>query len=407
MRDLKIRPRFGILSVLVAMSLVAIASDVARRHRDYLIRQQKFIKVLSQFGGSVQYEEEPRLLDPLARLVMPTMELRNITYVAVDGVPVDEAFIAEMLSVTTLEQVILNDCGLTPDALRRILALPRLIRLDVSNNQSLGDIGLAIISTHPRIQRLAFKDSGGTKAGVLLLAPARSLRSLDIRGISVDSSTLRALASVRFERLLCTVECSDSDSAPISIVNWSHLQSLCVEAPQGCHLTVEDCPKLSDFVIAEGLERLSLVRLPQLSELAIDFGSIDELQLCEMTGLQRLTAAGSKLRHLGSDRLPGLTLADLSDTAVTPIAVNGLVANAPRLETLLLRNTNMSDGLCDILVSSTLAEVILDKSAVPIECIARLCMVPTIRKISIVECGIDDHAIDDLRRRFATVEIVH
>lgn len=260
--------------------------------------------------------------------------LRSIREVQVNGPGLDDAMLAAIGELPTLEKLAIRDgTELTDAGLRALRPLTRLVHLWINEAPKVTGNGLApLIERNPGLTRVDLEDTGADDRTLAAVGRLPSLEILDLDRTRISDRGLAELARAR------TLIFLDLNETAIGDAGLAHLAGL--REMVGLELA-------KTRITAAGMRHLA--RLP-LTELRLEGSTVDDAGLRALRPLAgtlsslylndtRVTDAG--IAHLAG--FEDLSWLELERTRVTDASVPTLVA-FPKLRLLELKGTATTAG---------------------------------------------------------------
>jgi Leucine-rich repeat (LRR) protein len=102
--------------------------------------------------------------DITAKGIEDLVTLQTLKTLDLSGIPIDRSTARLVQNAKGLECLFLAKCNLDDDALREILKLPLLRKLDISENRAIGTRGFQAIQKHPTLKKIAVQGTFPTTA---------------------------------------------------------------------------------------------------------------------------------------------------------------------------------------------------------------------------------------------------
>lgn len=109
---------------------------------------------------------------------------------------VDDQALADLVAMTTLEDLDLSGSQITGEGLKTLANMPALRRIVLADCQGITDENLGMIVASPTIEHLVLSDSGVTGAGLEVLAKMKQLKYVELLQNQVGQNR-RAIAALR------------------------------------------------------------------------------------------------------------------------------------------------------------------------------------------------------------------
>ena len=278
-------------------------------------------------------------------LVRAALMFPNLKRLRLAVSSVSTATLAELASLTALEELYLQDAAIDDAGLATLLrSMPNLRRLTLRRVQGVTDEALNAVAACKNLEVAALIELNQlTGAGLQPLAGIPRLRSLDLRNCG-------RLAAEDFKRLAAFDDLVELKLAGPA-VNDAVAEAI-VDLPQVRSLTIEDAEisatflerLASDKATAERLQTLALARCFGVTDEAL--ASIDKFPNLETLSLRDIMASGEFLARLSEAGKGPLALKTLiaTNTFLDDGAVEHLPKLTPKLERLDLRgNPGITD----------------------------------------------------------------
>ena len=259
-------------------------------------------------------------------------EMGRLKTLLIEGSGIDDAAMAEVSRVAALEQLTINKARLTDAGLARLLALPRL-----------GSIGMTDVL-------------GPTDAGVARLAALPGLRSLGLHNIpGVGDLVLAAIReNHRDMEALVFDRGRVSDAGLANIAGMKDLRALNLQGTQVTDVGLANIRGLVEleslFINVEGVTDAGLGNVQDLKKLAVLMLGSSKItdaglaRLADKVELQTLFLSGTSVSDDGLVHLGGLAKLDNLSLMRTAVTDAGLIHLQPlkALKTLNLRGTKVT-----------------------------------------------------------------
>ena len=310
-------------------------------------KQKAAIELMQATGAGIEFDDSgfPLQIDLASERVFADEELLRAALqfpklkslrLAVSSVP--QATLAELASLTSLEEFFLQDAAIDDAALSTLLqSMPNLRRLTLRRVNGVTDEALDAVAGCESLEVVALIEMNElTGAGLERLAALPRLRSLDLRNCG-------RLATEDFQRLaafkgLVEVKLGGpavNDQLADVILNLPQMRSLTIEDAEISAIFLEKLA--SDEATAERLQTLAFARCFGVTDEALE--SIDKFPNLETLSLRDIMVSGTFLGTLSERAKRPLPLKTLVATNVflADEAIGCLPELAPNLVRLDLR----------------------------------------------------------------------
>ncbi|MDM4014008.1 leucine-rich repeat domain-containing protein [Roseiconus lacunae] len=271
--------------------------------------------------------------------------LPKLRSVLLSGSNADDATMAEIGKITTLENLDLRGCAISDAGLSALSKLPRLKAIKLSRRDGQTKVtaeGASALGQIKSLKVIALDFLPIGDAGVRSLSELPELRELYLAGTSLTDQSAETLAG--FDQLT-KLRLASNDLSGETIRQLVSVQGI-------AELDISDCPKIDSASITElaGFSELAKLNLYATGVGEGDWESLAKLNKLQWLNVDKTDVNDAALDGIG--KLESLTFLHLGSTKITDAGMPRL-ANLKHLRKLIVTRTAVTqagvDGLQDSL----------------------------------------------------------
>lgn len=406
--------RFGIRTLLTAITLVAVAAAVCAAWYHSVVKQRDIVDQLTKQGAYVRYDRP----NPASLFLHPKSDLNrwekwllntfgkdavfDVQSVQLNDPPSEQmlALIVQLRNLPKLQYRVSNtnfsdahkDTGFNPKAWDNLVRCDQLTTLTLQFN-TFGKCHLQGLSNLTNLQKLTIESGTLTAEGAKELSALKNLKSLNLNLVRTNDEALQLMASLK------NLEEFELLHAGLSETVTNQGVAFVGQLPKLKRLTLGRMPLIDDEIVKE------IAQLKQLEYLNLDQATIRGTHLGllkDLTKLSELNLVGTKVGDAGVEQLAHmrqLKTLNLQSTNMTDAAMP-CMATLVNLEKLNLAFTNMSDPSMKYLQDLKLNELFISHTKISDAGIKYLFNMSSLRSL-----GIDKTRISSAGRTLIDTEM--
>ncbi len=390
----------------------------------------KAIERIRQAGGAVVTDAEGHAIEVDlvsargsgeqfdVQWVLPLKRLETLR-VASGRVTADDA--KQLVALNGLKRLALRNSQIDDRLFGALASLPELVSLDVQRSIHLTDTALASVSEFPKLRELILVENLFTDAGMMHLAAAERLQSLDLRGCSQltitglgELASLSRLRQLKLRGPVVNKPCLDQLQTLASLTSLTLEDSTLVDGDLVAleplpleELTLERCFNLTDqaFAPLAALDELTSLSLRDVATTGDGLEHLANQSRLQTLRLRQTGVSDDALPHLTG--LPALRRLELVQSFITDAGLETL-GTLKRLEHLDLEDNQLSDeGVAHLANLQSLRVLNLSRNAsITDASVEALSGLSDLRILTLTETGFSAEGIEALGQRLAGCRIV-